>query len=105
MRKAINHSNANIHIAMMRIRILAQLARSRREHARRPDILIQRIGLTRIDHDEHTAVPPFLPHLADGVAQVARADFLVVLEFEEAVAAVAGEVEEDVAGCIGEEVF
>ena len=105
MRKAVNHGNANIHIAMMRIRILPQLARSRREHARRPDILIQRIGLTCIDHDEHTTVPPFLPHLADRVAQVARAYLLVVLKFEKAVTAMAGEVEEDVAGCVGEKVF
>lgn len=50
-------------------------------------------------------VATFLPHLLQGIAEFLARDFLRVLEFEEAVAAVAGEVNEDVGALVGEELL
>jgi hypothetical protein len=51
------------------------------------------------------AVPLLLPHLLKRVRNVKRADFLIVLELEELVPAVARHVHEDIRVRVGEKAF
>lgn len=52
-----------------------------------------------------THAPFLLPHLLKSVCNVVRADFFVVLKFEEFVASMTGHVDEDIGLVIGKQTF
>lgn len=87
----------------MAIATLINLRAPRRNDVRRVEAAIHRIRLARVDHEQHLAVPPLLPHLLEGVRQVPAPDLLAVLELEELVAAVPGHVDQQVAAAVAAE--
>ena len=99
----VDDVDADAWIDVMRERVFATLGRADGENVRRVELLEQGRRLARV-HDEEQLVVAFLaPHLFDDVGQFDGGDLLVVLEFEEAIAAVAGHVDEDVRRLVREE--
>ena len=88
---------------MVRVRVLPLLAASDREDVRGAELLGERGGLARVRDEEDLGVPPLGAHLRQRVGDVLGQDLLLVLELEELVPAVAGEVDEDVAARVGEQ--
>ena len=97
----IDDGHAHVHVGMVAVAALVDLAAARRDDVGRVEILVHGVRLAGVDHEEDLMVPPLFPHLRKRVGDVPRADFLAVLELEELVAAVARQVDEDVAARVG----
>ncbi len=88
-----------------RVRVLALSAGANGQDVRRIELRVQRVGLTRVNHEQDLVVALLLEHLFEAVSNVLGGDLFVVLELQKLVAAVSGHVDQNVAAAVREQTF
>lgn len=86
-----------------RIGVLALSAGANGQDVRRIELRVQRVSLTRVNHEQDLVVALLLEHLFEAVSNVLGGDLFVVLELQELVAAVASHVDQNVAAAVREQ--
>lgn len=100
---AVDDGDADVVVGVVAVRRLVDGGGARGDDVAAVQALVHRVGLARVDHEQHLAVPALLPHLLEGVGQVPAAQLLGVLELEELLAAVARHVHQHVAAAVAAE--
>mmetsp|Transcript_52903 Transcript_52903/g.133040 ORF Transcript_52903/g.133040 Transcript_52903/m.133040 type:complete len:203 (-) Transcript_52903:211-819(-) len=103
--EAIHDGHAYLPVCSVRVGVFQAPAAANGDDVGRVEVLVERVCLARVDHEENLVVPLPLPHLMEHIAQILATDLLGVLELEKAVAAMAGHEDEDVAAVVRVEPF